>query len=144
MVVNTAAILSDNRGNQYKHGWTKDDLDKLKELGLFEHIFPINDGSRIFLYDVDRSVDYDYINWILAGGKYASLAGYTDDDHDMEDKLLILKNKLDTPASLDTFNELFDGELTLYQQYLDLVKTCKVLFLEDISRLQEESAKALP
>jgi hypothetical protein len=153
MIVNTAAILSDNRGNQYKHGWTKDDLDKLKELGLFEHIFPINDISRIFLYDVDSSVDYDYINWKLAGGKYASLAAYTDDDHDMEEKLLILKNKLelsigngctDSCEILDTFNELFDSQLTLYQQYLDLVKTCKVLLLEDITRLQEESAKALP
>lgn len=106
--------------------------------------------GRVFLYDVDRNVNYDYINWILAGNVYASLAAYTDEDHDMEEKLLILKNKLElgtgtgtgTESCLNTFNELFDSELTIYLKYLELVKTCNVLLNEDIKRLQEVAAEA--
>jgi len=152
MVINTAAILCDKWGNQYKHGWTKDDLDALKELGLFKYMdIHLKGGiiSRVFLYDVDRSVDYDYINWTLAGGEYASLAEYTDDDHDMEEKLLVLRNKLELDAdagsgSLDTFRELFSEQLIMYQRYLDLVKSCKLLLLEDIRRLLEEREDICP
>lgn len=152
MMVNTAAILSDKQGNQWKHGWTKNDLDQLKELALFRGMTPVDDelgSGRIFLYDIDRNVDYDHINWELAGGEYALLAAYTDDDHDMEEKLLTLKSKLelsigngctDSCEILDTFNELFDSELTTYLKYLDLVKTCNVLLNEDIGRLQEAAA----
>jgi len=139
MMINTAAVLSDKNGSQYNHGWTQDELDKLKALGLFKYMMLIESDKRVFLYDVDRTVNYDYINWIMAGGEYASLAGYTDDDHDMEEKLLVLKNKLETDgtACLDTFEELFGSELTTYLKYLDLVKTCTVLMLEDIERLHE-------
>lgn len=149
MLVNTAAILSDSRGNQYQHGWCESDLDKVKTLGLFKDMSihykddTDTDISRVFLYDVDMSVDYDYINWMIAGNPYASYAGYTTDNHEMEDKLLTLKNKLELTDSdsLDTFHELFDSELSIYLKYIDLTKTCEILLLEDIHRLKEEAEK---
>lgn len=134
-IANTAAILT-TRNGCHQHDWSNEDLKKLEALRNIQ----IHNDNRVFLYDIDRSVDYDYINWKLAGEPYVKHAFQTERTHSTEENLLELRSVLETEGSvpaLDTFNRLFSEQLTEYKEYLKLVQTCDVLTVDDIHQCRE-------